>query len=458
MHYTHRDSGIPAVGSIPWGAHFCQFYEDEDDLAETLIPFFKAGLEANEACLWITSDSLDASRARALLQGAVPDLARRLASGQLEIVPISQWYAPGDVFDADAVLAGWIARERLARERGFEGLRLTGDTIWVERSGWNDFMDYERKVNGAFRSLRLVALCTYHAGSCTASDAMDVCSHHEFALARREGRWHLMESSSLKMAKEALVRANVELEQRVAERTSELAAAVRARDEFLAMLGHELRNPLAPIRTATEYIHRIMPADSPVHRSSTILARQVSHLSRLVDDLLDVARITQGHVQIATRDVALAEVMQMAIEQVQPFIEQRRHRFDAALPAPELIVNVDPTRLAQVLGNLLHNAAKYTAEGGHVAIRADGDGGNVVISVRDNGSGIPADQLDHIFELFRQLPRSLARSDGGLGIGLTLARRVVEAHGGTISAHSDGPERGSEFRVTLGRAPAAATA
>jgi len=252
MHTAQRDSGIPAVGAIPWGAHFCQFYRDEADLAETLIPYFKTGLESNEACLWITSASFDARRAADLLREAVPDLDARIEAGQMEIVPIDSWYVPGDAFDSDAVLAGWIDRERLARERGFEGLRLSGDTIWVQRSGWNDFMDYERKVNGAFRSLRLVALCTYCSETCTASDVIDVCSHHEFALARRQGAWQLLESSSLKTAKEELVRLNAELEQRVSERTADLNAALRARDEFLAMLGHELRNPLAPIRTASD--------------------------------------------------------------------------------------------------------------------------------------------------------------------------------------------------------------
>lgn len=449
MHTAQRDSGIPAVGAIPWGAHFCQFYRDEADLAETLIPYFKTGLESNEACLWITSVSFDARRAADLLREAVPDLDARIEAGQMEIVPIDSWYVPGDDFNSDAVLAGWIDRERLARERGFEGLRLSGDTIWVQRSGWNDFMDYERKVNGAFRSLRLVALCTYCSETCTASDVIDVCSHHEFALARRQGAWQLLESSSLKTAKEELVRLNAELEQRVSERTADLNAALRARDEFLAMLGHELRNPLAPIRTASEYIQKALPESSPVARSSAILNRQVSHLTRLVDDLLDVARITQGHVQIEPCNVSLASVLEMAAEQARPFLEQRRHSFSMELPGPEALVHADPTRLAQVFGNLLHNAAKYTPDGGAVEARAAIEDGRAVVRVKDNGSGIPREQLGSIFELFSQLPRSLARSDGGLGIGLTLAKRVVEAHGGSVEAFSEGPDKGSEFVVRL---------
>lgn len=449
MQLTHRHSGIAAVGTIPWGSHFCQFYRDEADLVETLIPFFKTGLEANEACLWITSGSLNAARASQLLREAVPDLDRRTAAGQMDIVPIDSWYVPGDVFDSDAVLDGWIAREKLARERGFDGLRLSGDTIWVERSGWDDFMHYERKVNGAFRNLRLVALCTYCSETCSASDVIDVCSHHEFALSRRDGSWQLLESSSLKIAKEELVRLNAELEARVDARTADLNAALKARDEFLAMLGHELRNPLAPIRTASEYIQRMSPGSSPLAKSSAILNRQVVHLTRLVDDLLDVARITQGHVQIETRDVALATIVDMAVEQARSFMEQRRHAFEVAPPASAVMVRADPTRMAQVFGNLLHNAAKYTPDGGEIAIRAGIEEGRAVVRVRDNGAGIPAEKLNSIFELFSQLPRSLARSDGGLGIGLTLAKRVVEAHGGAIEARSGGLDQGSEFVVRL---------
>jgi signal transduction histidine kinase/CheY-like chemotaxis protein len=459
MHTSHRISGIDAVGSIPWGSHFCQFYRNEADLAETLVPFFQAGLDANESCLWVTSQSLDADKAAALMARAIPDFSRYVSSGQMEIVSISDWYKPGDVFDPDIVLNGWIEREQRSRERGFAGLRLTGDTIWVERSGWDDFMDYERKVNGAFRRYNLVALCTYCVETCSAEDVIDVCRHHQFALTRRDGAWELLESSSLKVAKEELLRLNTDLEQRVESRTAALNAAVRARDEFLAMLGHELRNPLAPIRTAAEVIHSLAPAGSPIADSSAILNRQVGHLTRLVDDLLDVARITQGHIQLSLKETPLADIIDMAVEQARPLIDARGHSLAVALPGRAVRVNADATRLAQVFGNLLHNAAKYTPDGGAVGIVTRVAGNTATITVTDTGAGIPPGMLDAVFGLFTQLPRSLDRSDGGLGIGLTLARRIVELHGGTIAAHSDGPDRGSSFTVQLALAePAQAPA
>lgn len=449
MHVEHRKSGIPAVGNLPWGSHFCQFYRDKSDLAEIVIPFFQAGLEANEACLWITSSILDAKSAAELLKQVVPDLEHRIANGQMSIIPMSKWYVPGENFESDAVLTSWTAREAAARDAGFDGLRLSGDTIWVERSGWNDFMHYERQVNKAFRSLRLVALCTYCSETCTASDVIDVCSHHEFALARRHGSWELLESSSLKLAKDELERLNAELEQRVNARTAALESALRSRDEFLAMLGHELRNPLAPIRSASEFIQRVSGDNSPLTKTTAILIRQIDHLTRLVDDLLDMARVTQGQIQIQPREISLTGVIEMAVEQARPFIEQRGHTLTVNLAAPSVALVADPIRLAQVFGNLLHNAAKYTPGRGTITIRVDSEADHAVISVRDSGSGIPPEELEQIFELFSQLPRSLDRSDGGLGIGLTLAKRVVEAHCGQILAFSEGLDKGSEFVVRL---------
>ncbi|HYF60535.1 MAG TPA: MEDS domain-containing protein [Burkholderiaceae bacterium] len=444
-----RPSGIAAVGDIPWGSHFCQFYRTGADLAETIVPYFEAGLRSNESCLWVTGDHLEADAAEALLLDAVPDLKRRFDAGQMEIVPIRKWYTPGDDFDADGVLQGWIDREAESRRRGFSGLRLTGDTFWVDRSGWDSFMEYEDKVNGAFRRYNLVALCTYCTVKCNAEDVLDVCGHHQFALTRRRGTWELLESSSLKLAKEQLLLQNVELERRVEARTAELTSALQARDEFLAMLGHELRNPLAPILTASQLIRAQTPADSPLNRSAAILGRQSRHMSRLVGDLLDVGRITQGQLRLELAETSLSDVLEQALEQSRPLIDQRAQSLSVSLPSRNVTVRADAVRLAQVFANLLHNAAKYTPSGGAVGLVTEVGDGVATVRVRDTGAGIPSSMLESIFNLFTQLPRSLARSEGGLGIGLTLVKRLTEMHGGTVSASSEGAGTGAEFTVTL---------
>lgn len=238
MQNAIRKSGIDAVGDIAWGAHFCQFYGGEADLAETLVPYFEAGLRAGESCLWAAGDKLEAQKAEALMTDAVPEFKKFISTGQMEIVSTSDWYAPDGVFNGDNVLQAWIDKEAASKSKGFAGLRLTGDTHWIERLGWNSFIQYERKLNYAFRPYNLVALCTYCTESCTASDVIDVCCEHQFALARREGSWKMFENSPLKIAKDDIRQANVALESRVAARTSELSAALHSQDQFLTMLGN----------------------------------------------------------------------------------------------------------------------------------------------------------------------------------------------------------------------------
>jgi PAS domain S-box-containing protein len=236
----------------------------------------------------------------------------------------------------------------------------------------------------------------------------------------------------------------------------ELKEADRRKDEFLAMLAHELRNPLAPIRNAAALIGMTGGGAGDAENLRTareMIERQVEHLTRLVDDLLDVSRITRGRVTLQPETVALSEVFARAVETSRPLVEARRHRLDVSLPPAPILVEGDPTRLAQVVENLLTNAAKYTDAGGEIRLSGeveDGPGGpQAVVRVRDNGIGMAAELLPHVFDLFTQDERTLDRSQGGLGIGLTLVRRLVELHGGRVEALSEGPGRGSEFVVRL---------
>jgi PAS domain S-box-containing protein len=227
-----------------------------------------------------------------------------------------------------------------------------------------------------------------------------------------------------------------------------LREADRRKDEFLAMLSHELRTPLAPIRNGL-HVLRLTGGPGPAATALEMMDRQMQHLTRLVDDLLDVARLTRGKIRLDRRPVDLAEVVTRAVEAARPLVEARQHELTVSLPAGPLPLEADPLRLAQVLTNLLHNAAKFTPEGGRLTLSAVVAGAEVVVRVRDNGVGIPAAVLPHVFELFAQADQPLDRSEGGLGVGLTLARSLVEMHGGSVAAHSDGPGRGSEFVVRL---------
>jgi PAS domain S-box-containing protein len=232
-------------------------------------------------------------------------------------------------------------------------------------------------------------------------------------------------------------------------RVESLEAAGRRMNEFLAMLSHELRNPLAPIQNALHAMRLRGIEDPGVRWSQSVIQRQVSHLRRLVDDLLDVSRLTSGNIRLTREPVELAVVLDRAIEIAMPVIETRRHEFHVSLPDAPLLVRGDLLRLAQVVSNLLHNAAKFTPEGGHLFLALSQEGRDAVIRVRDTGVGIAPADLTTVFESFAQLVQTPDRSLGGLGIGLTLVRRLVRMHGGTVAARSEGAGRGSEFEVRL---------
>ncbi|HSD88855.1 MAG TPA: MEDS domain-containing protein [Kofleriaceae bacterium] len=226
-------------------------------------------------------------------------------------------------------------------------------------------------------------------------------------------------------------------------------SASRAKDEFLAMLGHELRNPLAPILTATQLM-QLRDAGS-FQRERTVIERQVKHMIRLVDDLLDVSRITRGKVELRKRAIEIADVVSQAVELVSPAMEERSHLLQIDAPAAGVVVQADPQRLAQVLTNLLANAAKYTPAHGRIHLTVQAHESTVIISVRDSGIGIEPSLLPHVFDLFVQGRQGIDRASGGLGLGLTIAKMLVELHGGSIAVSSEGSGKGSEFIVQLPR-------
>jgi PAS domain S-box-containing protein len=225
-----------------------------------------------------------------------------------------------------------------------------------------------------------------------------------------------------------------------------LREADRRKDEFLATLAHELRNPLAPIRNAVMVLNMRGSGDPTLQSMRDIIDRQVGHMARLIDDLLDVSRITRGKLELRREPVTLAAVVEQALETSRPHLA---HDLTVTLPTQPIYLNADPVRLAQVFSNLLHNATKYTPKGGCISLEAESRADQIVVRVSDTGIGIPADQLRPIFEIFSQAAPAIDRAEGGLGLGLALARGLVERHGGTIEARSEGPGTGSEFVVRL---------
>jgi signal transduction histidine kinase len=264
------------------------------------------------------------------------------------------------------------------------------------------------------------------------------------------------EVAERRRAQEQLSILTQELEQRVADRTSELVKAEaalreddRRKDEFLATLAHELRNPLAPIRNAVQILQLKDSRLEDWQHAAEVIGRQSQQMTHLVDDLLDISRISRGKLCLRMQPVDLREVVQGAVETSRPIVDARGHRLTLEMPPKDLVLNGDLTRLSQILSNLLNNAAKFTEPGGTISLGARRDGEQVLISVKDDGVGIPSEMLPHVFQMFAQVDWHRDRSQGGLGIGLQLVKSLVELHGGTIEATSPGPGYGSEFLVRL---------
>ena len=243
------------------------------------------------------------------------------------------------------------------------------------------------------------------------------------------------------------------LEGELRRHAEQLADTDRRKDEFLATLAHELRNPLAPVRNALQILCLAGDNRLAAEQARAMMDRQVQQLVRLVDDLLDVSRVTRGKVELKKERGAVSSIVATAVETSRPLIEAARHELTISLPAETIEVEADPTRLAQVLSNLLNNAAKYTDPGGKIWLTAAREGDQACVRVRDTGIGIAAEMLPRVFDMFMQVDRSSGRGQGGLGVGLALVRTLLDMHGGTVEARSDGTGRGSEFTVRLPVAP-----
>ena len=274
-------------------------------------------------------------------------------------------------------------------------------------------------------------------------------------LAEAHARLQAENTRELQKLNRTLERANAQLISEVAERKHAealLKEEARRKDEFISILGHELRNPLAAMQSGIELLRNATPAESKLPWARELLQRQLKHLKRLIDDLLDVTRITSGRVQLQRETIDLRSVIEHSLDATQPLITEHKHEVRVNLPAEPLYMSGDPVRLTQVFGNLLTNAAKYTGAGGTIMLSGEIEAGPpraVTVRVRDTGAGIPEEMLDRVFELFTQADHDATRTQTGLGIGLALVRAMADLHGGSVHATSDGPGKGSEFVVRL---------
>src|SRR3989441_1410011 len=465
-----RKTGIDVVGDMPWGTHFCLFYETKADVLDTLVSYCNAGLESEEFYLWVVSEPVTVDEATHALTRAVPELDRYLANHSIEIVSACDWYLQGGTFDLKRVIDGWHEKLTRALASGYAGVRVTGDTAWLEKKDWKDFCEYEEALNESVANQRLAVLCTYPLAACGAAEILDVVRTHQFATAKRRGSWDVIETAGLKQAKAEIKRLNEELEQRVIERTSQLTAASEALREVQAQLAHVTRMTTLGEVTAS-FAHELnQPLAAIVNNANACLGLLSSgrhDLEAVREALADIVSDADraGAVIERVRGLAKRTPLQKAPLRLVDVVDdvvalaaaesEARHvaiRTDVAADLP--VVLGDRVQLLQVLLNLIVNGmdAMNTVDGPERKLeirgRPDAQDGSPAarISVQDRGIGLHAGQADRLFEAF------YTTKPHGMGLGLAISRSIIEAHGGRLWAESN---RGSGATFSF-RLPAAA--
>jgi signal transduction histidine kinase len=470
-----RNSGIAPLGDMPWGTHACLFYETKQDAFDTLIPYFQAGLQSRECCVWAVTDPIGEEEARAELMRSIPNAGPNLTDGAIEILPGEEWYMDGVAQGMEAIVRGW--HEKLARAiaAGYEGLRISGNAFWLQTGQWAAFAEYEQMLDRSLTGQPMIVLCTYPLDQSRAAEVLDVARAHEFTLARRHGQWERIETPELKQAKREIQRLKAELEERVIERTAELAAAnARLEAEYsereqveavleeakvalyrrvrlttvgvlAASIAHEINQPLAGIVTNSEASLRWLTNEEPdLDQVRAGLGRIARDANRAADVIKRIRALVAGRIEHAKFDIneALGETAALMKATLQAHQVEVQLVLGAGLPP----VVGDKVQLQQAIINLVTNAAEsmVNAAGPREIIIGTSlaEGGGPMVTIEDRGRGLSPEASDHMFEPF------FTTKEKGMGLGLSIARTVVEAHGGSVSA-SPSPLGGTVFRFTI---------
>lgn len=460
---------------MPWGTHVCLFYETKQDALDTLIPYFRAGLQSRERCVWALTEPIDEEGARTALLRSIPDAGQLLANGAIEILPGDEWYLAGVDQGMKSIVRGWEEKLACAIAAGYEGLRISGNAFWLQTGQWTAFSEYEQEVGRSLAGQPIIALCTYSLEHTRAAEVLDVARAHEFTLARRQGRWERIETPELKQAKREIQRLKAELEERVVERTRELAAAnerleaeyaERERVEAVleeakvalyrrtrltsmgvlaASIAHEINQPLTGIVTNSEASLRWATNEVPdLEQVKAGLGRIARDANRAADVIKRIRALVAGRSEHAEIDInqAVRETAAFMKGTLKGYRVGVRLVLEADLPQ----VMGDKVQLQQAIINLVSNAAQAMAEvSGHRQIivgTSSIEGGGVMVTIKDRGRGLTPEARDRMFEAF------FTTKDKGMGLGLSIARTIVEAHGGSLSA-SPAVDQGTVFKFTI---------
>ena len=461
-----RKTGIEVVSEMPWGAHFCLFYETKQDLLDTLISYCSAGLQSGEFCLWVVAEPLTVEEATDAMKDAVPDFGRYLGDSSIEILPARAWYLQGGTFDLERVTAGWQEKLAHASARGYVGVRVTGDTAWLAKRDWKHFCEYEDRLNGAVANQRLAVLCTYPLAACGALEILDVVRTHQFALARRHGSWDVIETAGLKQAKAEIARLNEELERRVVERTSQLMLASEALREaqaelahvnrvttmgqLTASIAHEINQPVGATVTNAYAALRFLDIQPPNLNEVRQAIGQIIEDGQRAGDVIGRIRALMKKVPPRNDGVEINDTIRATIELTRGEVVKNGVSVQTQLADGLPLIQGDRVQLQQVILNLIMNAVEAmsgTSEVSRDLVISTGRHGSsgVFVAVQDSGPGFKPEGIDRLFDAF------YSTKPGGLGMGLSICRSIVEAHGGKVwASRAAGPGATIQFTLPVG--------
>ncbi len=459
-----RSTGIGVVGDVPWGTHFFLFHETKEDLIDACIPYFRAGLESGELCMWAIGDPLTEEEVRYCLRDAIPHFDDYFEGRCIEIVRGREWYMTGDDLDLEKVTKGWKQKIERALNGGHAGLRLSADTAWLDKRDWKQFCEYEKEVNDSISDTPMLALCTYPLPGSAAVEILDVTRTHQFALARRNKAWEVVETSELKQAKAEILQLNNDLECRVAERTRQLTAAneelrtaqaelarvtrVTSMGEMAASIAHEVTQPLTGIVTnGNACLHWLASTPPNVEKARTTVERIIrdSNLaSEVIYNVRALVKKTPPHQELVDLNDLIYRTLTLASG------EMTRHQValqtELAVDLPNVLA--DRVQLQQVLLNLIINAVEamssITERERVLTVRSERreDPETIAIAVRDSGVGLDPQRAERLFDAF------FTTKPEGMGLGLSICRNIISAHGGRLS-NGNNADHGAMFEFML---------
>ena len=473
-----RATGIGVVGDVPWGTHFFLFHETKEDLIDACIPYFRAGLENGELCIWAIDDPLTEEEVRYSLKDAIPGFDDHFENGRIEIVRGREWYMTGDDLDLEKVTKGWKQKLERALNGGHAGLRLSADTAWLDKRDWKEFCEYEKEVNDSILDTRMLALCTYPLPGSAAVEILDVTRTHQFAIARRNKGWEVVETSELKQAKAEIQRLNQDLERRVEERTSQLTAAnkelrkqmserhraeealrtsqaelarvarVTAMGELTASIAHEVTQPLTGIVTnGNACLHWLASTPPNVEKARTTVERIIRDSNRASGIIHDMRTMVKK-AEPQREPVDLNDLIDRTLTLVSG--EMARHQVEVqtvlAVDLPNVLA--DRVQLQQVLLNLIMNAVEamssISGRARLLTIRSEQrePTDKIAITVQDSGVGLDPQKADRLFDAF------FTTKPEGMGLGLSICRTIISAHGGSLS-NANNKDHGATFEFIL---------